>query len=66
MSIFLQLIQLIQLIKTLTPNLKSQKDLDDAYLSDSADVYDLERRMREIDQRSRNVSCGLVYGPNLR
>lgn len=25
--------------------------LDDAYLADSVDIYDLERRMRELDDR---------------
>jgi len=54
------LLQLIQLIKTLTPSIKSQKDLDDAYLSASADVYDLERRMREIDHRSLGASYGFA------
>ena len=53
---------LLQLIKALTPHIKSQKALDDAYLSDSTDVYDLERRMREIDQRSCSASGGLAYG----
>ena len=58
------LIQLTQLIKTLTPDIKSQKDLNHAYLSSSADVYDLECRMREIDRRSRGPSRGLAYGLN--
>jgi hypothetical protein len=58
------LIQLTQLIKTLTPNIRSQNDLDHAYLSNSVDVYDLERRMREIDQRSHEPSRGLAYGSN--
>jgi hypothetical protein len=61
MSIF---IQLIQLIKALTPNIKSQNELDDAFLAESANAYDLECRMREIDQRSRNALRGLAYGPN--
>ena len=55
-------IQLIQLFKTLTPHIKSQKDFDDAYLANSADVYDLERRMREIDQRGQRPFCGFEYG----
>ena len=55
----------IQLIKALTPGIKSQKDRDDAYLAESVDVYDLERRMREIDQRSRKPSRGLACGLSL-
>lgn len=56
MSIF------FQLIKALTLHIKSQKDADDAYLSESTDVCDLERRMHELDQRSCNGSSGLSYG----
>lgn len=52
----------IQLIKALTPHIRSQKDFDDAYLSESADACDLERRMREIDQRSREPSRSLAHG----
>lgn len=48
----------IQLIKALAPSIRSQKDLNDAYLSESTSVYDLERRMREIDQRGRRPSRG--------
>ena len=29
----------------------AQQDADDAYLAGSVDIYDLERRMRELDQR---------------
>ena len=52
----------IQLIKALTPHIRSQKDLDEAYLTESADSCDLERRMREIDKRSQEPSHGLAYG----
>jgi hypothetical protein len=55
----------IQLIKALTPSIRSQKDLDDVYLSESAGVYDLERRMREIDQRGHRPSRGLACGLSL-
>lgn len=40
-----------QLIKAIQPMFRSQKDLDDQYLADAVSVYDLERRMRAIDQR---------------
>ncbi len=56
MSIFLQL------IKALTLHIKSRKDADNAYLSESTDVYDLERRMNELDQRSCSSFGGLAYG----
>ncbi len=51
-----------QLIKTLTLHIKSQKEADNAYLSESTDVYDLERRMHELDQRSCSSFGGLAYG----
>jgi Protein of unknown function (DUF3563) len=38
-----------------------QRDLDEAYLAGSVDIHDLERRMREIDQRGR----GPIYGVSL-
>ncbi len=38
----------MQLIKALTPHLKSQKELDDAYLAQAADIHDLEARMQAM------------------
>ena len=49
--------KLIELLKAFLPELRSHKDRADAYLSDAADIYDLERRMREID-RTGNEFCG--------
>ena len=57
---------LLQLIKTFTANIKSQKDFDDAYLADSIDVHDLERRMREIEQRGRSDFHALACRNSLR
>ena len=44
--------KLIELIKAYLPKLRSQKDREDAYLIESVDIYDLERRMQEIDSRA--------------
>jgi hypothetical protein len=55
----------IQLIKTLTSSIRSKKGLDDVDLSESADEYDLERRIREIEQGSRRPSSGLACGLSL-
>lgn len=52
----------IRLIKALAVSFKSQKDLDDAYLSASTDVYDLERRMHEIDLRGCSATRRLTFG----
>jgi hypothetical protein len=54
--------KLLQLLKSLLPVVKSQQEQDEAYLADSIDIYDLERRMREIDQRGRSSASALVFG----
>jgi len=35
-------------------------------LAESVDIYDLERRMREIDQRSRSAGGDLTFSLGLR
>jgi hypothetical protein len=42
---------LIGLIKALIPHVPTQEELDQAYLNESVDIYDVERRMAEIDHR---------------
>lgn len=44
-------------VRRLLPVVQSQRERDDAYLAESVDIYDLERRMREIDQRGRSLAC---------
>ncbi len=44
--------KLIELIKAYLPRLQSQKDVDDSYLKESVDIFDLEHRMQTIDNRS--------------
>lgn len=56
---------LIELIKALIPAAKNQKDLDEAYLCQSANVYDLERRMKDIDLNARKEACHLIYANTL-
>lgn len=41
----------IELIKSLVPHIPSQQQLDEEYLSHSVDIYDVERRIAEIDHR---------------
>ena len=48
--------KLIELIKAFLPKLRSQKDREFAYLSDAVDIYDLERRMGEVDKRANFFS----------
>ncbi|MFO1272971.1 MAG: DUF3563 family protein [Rubrivivax sp.] len=57
--------RLADLIKALIPRIKTQEERDEAYLADAVDLYDLERRMREIDSRawarSRDPQAAFVY-----
>ena len=43
--------QLFDLIKAFVPHIPTQQELDAAYLNEAVDIYDVERRMAEIDQR---------------
>jgi hypothetical protein len=53
---------LMEFIKALFPVWQSQRDLDEAYLAESTDVYDLERRMRDLDSDSRQNGKHLTFG----
>jgi hypothetical protein len=44
---------LLKLLQSLIPHVQTESDLDEAYLAKSADAYDFERRLREIDNRNR-------------
>ncbi len=48
--------KLVELIKALVPGFKSQQQVDEAYLAQSSDIYDLERRMNEMDHGTRYAS----------
>ncbi len=54
--------KLIELIQALLPHVETQAERDEAYLNDSVDIYDLERRMREIDGRADSLATGLRLG----
>jgi hypothetical protein len=58
--------KLLDLVKELIPSVDSQHVRDEAYLAESVDIYDLERRMLEIDRRSRNSSHDLTFSLGLR
>jgi len=40
---------IIELIKALVPHIPTQQELDEAYLNESIDACDVERRQWEID-----------------
>jgi hypothetical protein len=56
----------LRLIKALIPSMQSQHERDEAYLAEAVDIYDLERRMREIDARGRHATSGVTFGLGLR
>ncbi len=43
---------LMELIKALVPHIPSQQELDAEYLGEAVDIYDVERRIWEIDHRA--------------
>ncbi|WP_088281071.1 DUF3563 family protein [Ideonella sp. A 288] len=53
---------LTELIQALLPHLATEAEADEAYLNQSVDLNDLERRMHEIDVRGRADTTGLVQG----
>jgi len=58
--------KLFGLIQAILPEIEPQQARDQAYLEQSVDIYDLERRMREIDQRSRSSANDLTFSLGLR
>ena len=53
-------------LRRMLPSMQSQQEHDDRYLAESVDIYDLERRMREIDLRGRSTPPALPLGLGLR
>jgi Protein of unknown function (DUF3563) len=56
----------IEIIKSLLPSNETQRARDEAYLAQAVDIYDLERRMEEIDRRSQPTQSALAYPQGLR
>jgi len=42
------------------------QDRDDRYLAESVDIYDLERRMRQVDSGKHNLYAMGAYGLLMR
>jgi len=42
------------------------QDRDDRYLAESVDIYDLERRMRQVDSGRHNLYAMGAYGLLMR
>ena len=53
----------VEFIKTLVPHFPSQQERDEQYLSEAVDIYDVERRIFEIDHRGAQAEQqGLALG----
>ena len=58
---------LLKLIQNLfTASASTEQGRDDKYLAESADIYDLERRMRQIDSGRHNLYAVGTYGIFMR
>lgn len=44
--------QLLKLLASLVPSIPTQQQRDEAYLNQATDIYDVERRIAEIDHRA--------------
>jgi hypothetical protein len=58
--------RLLKLINKLLPSNQSPYGRDEVYLAQAVDIYDLERRMREIDERGRGMWPSLPFMVGLR
>jgi hypothetical protein len=54
--------QLTALLKSFVPRLPSQQERDEEYLCEAVNVYDVERRMWEIDHRAAQPFSQAVGG----
>ena len=58
--------KILGLLQAMLPEIEPQQSRDQAYLAQSVDIYDLERRMREIDHRGRVAANDLTFSLGLR
>jgi hypothetical protein len=52
----------LSFLKSFVPAIESREERDESYLADAVDIYDLERRMREIDERDRGNLSPVALG----
>ena len=56
----------IELIKALVPHMPTQEELDQNSLTESVDIFDVERRMADIDPRAHDFpDQAAAYGFHL-
>lgn len=56
------MISLFNFLKTFFARRQNRPQGDDAFLSESVDIYDLERRMRSLDDGRRSALSGIAFG----
>jgi len=55
----------LKFLKTLVPVMPSQRERDEAYLAESQNLADLERRIRDIEGRGRHAGSDVPFGLGL-
>ena len=58
--------KLLGLIQAILPEIEPRQARDQAYLAQSVDIYDLERRMRQIEAGTRALTNSGPYGIFMR
>jgi hypothetical protein len=58
--------KLLGLLQALLPESEPELARSEAYLAQAVDIHDLERRMREIDERGRHAANDLTFSLGLR
>lgn len=56
------MLPLFKFLQSLFARHPARSDGDEAYLSESVDIYDLERRMRSLDDSRRHAMWGIAFG----
>ncbi len=53
---------ILNILKSFLPTIASQQERDEDYLAGAVDICDLERRMRDIDERGRGNVAPIALG----
>ena len=53
---------LLNFLRSLLPTIPSQEERDEAYFAAAVDNHDLERRMRDVDERGRGSWSPVALG----
>ena len=52
-------------LRTLVPFMRSQRERDETYLAEAMDLYELERRIRQVEARGREARSDVPLGLGL-